>query len=152
MAPQSGFTTDEGINTNWKNYAYNNSVPATMANSGQQGSTDIFGNISSFADMFGGMFGGGYTPTYDAAAISGAGSPALALDMQKANQLGKTNFDANSFDFGSAFSTGLSAFDTINKYKMQNEQMDMYKQQVGRANAQQDLVNKRHDSAVSAFA
>jgi len=113
---------------------------------------NILNQATGAAGNFFSSFGGANTQQDLLKSMGGNFANLDKLQMDQLTAAGAYDKMNPGFDFGSAFNTGASLFDTFNKYNMQNEQMDLYKQQISRANTQQDLVNKRHDAAVSAFA
>lgn len=73
------------------------------------------------------------------------------LDYMKAEDLKNTINNSNSFDWGGAFDTGLSAFNAFNQYKYQNDTMDLYKSQIAEARAERTRKNTTRDAWSNAY-
>jgi len=88
---------------------------------------------------------------YTQAQIAGAESPTIANEMTQANNMTNTTNQAGQFDYTGAINTGLSAFNTYNNYKLQNEKMDLYRTDLSMKWADQARRNNTRDAWSSAF-
>jgi len=74
------------------------------------------------------------------------------VDYLKGEKLNSDIANANNFDWMGGANLALSAFDAYNKYNMQNEQMDLYRQQIADARAERARKNTTRNAYATAFA
>ena len=79
------------------------------------------------------------------------GSAATMDDYWKAKTANLDKLNNPDFDWTGAANLGLSAFNTWNNYNMQNEQMDLYKQDLNKKWADQDRRDSTRKEWSSAF-
>ena len=149
FADQYGLNYEQALQVNpaalQTNTDYTNTLGSAGATTPQNG--------SSLSDTVGGLFGGGTSEadTY-ASSLGGVGNMDVGqLDKYKAMQAQDAYNSSQGFDYTGAINTGLSAFNTYNNYKLQNEKMDLYRTDLSMKWADQARRNNTRDAWSSAF-